>query len=202
MERKLLVCLPCAARTNGGKRRKADLQPFQVEIRFHTVEADIMVRWHEQWQRVKSIFLVTVPSVQTETKEVAKAIVENWILQFVVPDVLHTDQGKNFGSQIVAEMCELLKNDKSRTSPCHSEGNGQVERFNRCMGDMISKYSTECPGDWDELLPYITLAYNTSAHKTTNATPFSIVYGQECQYHIDFFNPKSDGANPTISFVE
>ena len=104
------------------KRRKADLQPFEVGIRFHTVEADIMVRWHEQWQRVKSIFLVTVPSVQTEAKDVAKAIVENWILQFGVPDVLHTDQGKNFGSEIVAEMCELWKNDKSRASRATPNG--------------------------------------------------------------------------------
>ena len=119
-----------------------------------------------------------------------------------MPDVLHTDQGKNFGSELIAEMCKLLKIDKSRTSPYHPEGNGQVERFNRCMADMLSKYSAECPGDLDELLPYISFAYNTSVHKTTNATPFSLVYGQDCQYPIDLFYPKSDDGNPTTPFVE
>ena len=99
-------------------------------------------------------------------------------------------------------MCKLLKIDKSQTSPCHPEGNGRVERFNRCMADMRSKYCAECPGNWDKLLPYIMFAYNLSVHKTTNATPFSLVYGQECQYPIDSFYPKSDDANPTIPFVE
>ena len=197
VERKLQVCLPCAARNKGKKRRKADLQTFGVSIRFHTVAADIMGPvTREKATGAKYVlaltdyftkYVVTVPLVQTEAKDVAKTIVENWILQFEVPDVLHTDQGKNFGREIVAEMCKLLKIDKSRTSPYHPEGNGQVERFNRCMADVLSKYCAECPGDWDELLPYITFAYSTSVHKTTNATSFSLVYGQECQYPINLF---------------
>ena len=112
--------------------------------------------------------------MQNKAKDVAEAIVENWVLQFGVPYVLQKDHGKNFTSEVNAEMCELLKTDKSRTSPYHPEENRQVERFNRSMADKPSKYCADCPGDWDELLPYIALAYNTSVHKTKNADPSAL----------------------------
>ena len=40
------------------------------------------------------------------------------------------------------------------------------------------------------MLPYVNFVYNTTIHRTTGATPFSLVYGQECQYPIDLFYPK------------
>ena len=195
-----------------GNRRKADLQTSEVGIRFHTVAANIKgtvkqakatgAKYVLTLTNYFTKHVVTVPLVQTEAKSVAEAIVENWVLQFGVPNVLHADQCKNFGSKLIAEMCKLLKIDKSRTSPYHPDGNGQVERFNRCMADVLSKNSAVCPGDWDELLPYINFANNTSVHKTTNATPFSIEYGKECQYPINLFYPRSDDGNPTTPFVE
>ena len=43
-------------------------------------------------------------------------------------------------------------------------------------------------------MPYLTFVYNTTVHKTTGATPFSLVYGAECQYPIDLFYPPQLGA--------
>ena len=40
------------------------------------------------------------------------------------------------------------------------------------------------------MLPYVDFVYNTTVHMTTQATPFSLVFGQECQYPIDLFYPK------------
>ena len=42
IEKRLLWCLPCAARTTAGRKRVAGLQPFKVGIRFHKVAADIL----------------------------------------------------------------------------------------------------------------------------------------------------------------
>ena len=120
----------------------------------------------------------------------AKEFVECWVFHFSVPDVLHTDQGKNFGSDLIKELCKLLKMDKTRTSPYHPQGNGEVERHNRVIADVLSKYCAENPRDWDTMLPYVNFVYNTTIHRTTGATPFSLVYGQECQYRIDLFYPK------------
>ena len=40
------------------------------------------------------------------------------------------------------------------------------------------------------MLPYVDFIYNTTVHRTTQTTPFSLVFGQECQFPIDLFYPK------------
>ena len=75
----------------------------------------------------------------TEAPDVAKGIVESWVLRFGVPDLLHTAQGNNFGSELMLEVCKLLKIDKTMTSPYHPKGDGQVQRHNRVIADVILK---------------------------------------------------------------
>ncbi len=144
---------------------------------------------------------VSVPLVNGEAREVAEKFVENWILKYGVPDVFHTDQGTNFGSTLMAEVCKLLKIDKTRTSPYHPQGNGQIERHNRVVADVLSKYCAENPRTWDTMLPYANFVYNTTVHRTTGATPFALVFGQECQYLVDLFFPKPHELTQT-EFVE
>ena len=53
------------------------------------------------------------------------------------------------------------------------------------------------------MLPYLSFVYNTTIHRTTGAAPFSLVYGQECQYPIDLFYAKPHDELPTKdSFAE
>ena len=124
---------------------------------------------------------------------VANAIVEEWIMRYGAPDVLHTDQGTNFNSDLMQDICRLFMIDKTRTTPYHPQGNGQVERFNRVIVDTISKYCAEKPHLWDTYLPYVTFVYNTTVHRTIGTTPYSMLFGKEAQYPIDLFYPKPPG---------
>ena len=78
-------------------------------------------------------------------KTVVTTLVEEWILKFGAPDTLHNDQGTNFNGEVMKNIFQIFKIDKSRTSPYHPQGNGQVERFNRVIADTISKYCAEKP---------------------------------------------------------
>ncbi|KAJ8358417.1 hypothetical protein AAFF_G00441720 [Aldrovandia affinis] len=53
------------------------------------------------------------------------------------PQRLHSDQGANFQSELIAELLELAGVGQSRTSPYHPMGNGGTERFNRTLGGML-----------------------------------------------------------------
>ena len=133
---------------------------------------------------------------------VASSIVLNWVLRFGVPDNLHTDQGTSFCNELMIELGQLLGFDKSRTSAYHPQCNGISERHNRVLADMLSKYVGDEPNEWDQYLPYLTFVYNTTVHRTTKATPFSLVFGQECQYPIDLMYSKPlDADMPTADFV-
>ena len=91
--------------------------------------------------------------------------------------------------------------EKTRTTPYHPQGNGQVERFNRVIADTLAKYCAEKPQEWDVYLPYNTFVYNTTVHRTIGATPYSMIFGREAQYPIDLFVPKPPG-DPRLKLGE
>ena len=58
-------------------------------------------------------------------------------MRYGFPQELHSDQGRNFESRIMVELCALLEIRKTRTSPGNPRCNGQVERFNSTILQMI-----------------------------------------------------------------
>ena len=54
----------------------------------------------------------------------ARVLVKNWVSRYGVPDSIHSDQGRNFESQVFEEMCHLLEMNKTRSTAYHPERNG------------------------------------------------------------------------------
>ena len=108
--------------------------------------------------------VVCAPLERTTAEDVARAIVENWVLTFGAPDCLHTDQGANFCNEPLLEVCKIFEVEKTRTSPYHPQGNGMVERHNRVVADVISKNCVNNPSSWDQMIPYLNFVYNTTVH--------------------------------------
>ena len=57
------------------------------------------------------------------------------------PEKLHSDQGRNFESHILLELCEALKVLISRTTPYHPMGDGLVERIYRTLLSLMRTYT-------------------------------------------------------------
>lgn len=76
-------------------------------------------------------------------------------------------------------MCRLLGLTKTKSSALHPEGNGQVERFNRTLGEMLAIYCDDNPHDWDNHLPYILAAYRSAKHSSTKMSPNMLLFGRE-----------------------
>lgn len=85
----------------------------------------------------KWIEAFAIPDQESET--IARCFVDQFVCRFSIPHQLHSDQGRNFESAILADTCKLLGVDKTRTTPYHPSSDGFVERFNRSMMDMVSK---------------------------------------------------------------
>ena len=56
-----------------------------------------------------------------EAPTLAKVLVEEWICRFAALDAIHTDQGRNFESQLFTETCNLLGVETTKTTPYHPE---------------------------------------------------------------------------------
>ena len=61
-----------------------------------------------------------------------------FIIRYGVPEILHTDQGGNFESILIKELCQILGITKTRTTPYHPQSDGMIERFNRTLLNMLS----------------------------------------------------------------
>ncbi len=53
----------------------------------------------------------------------------------------HSDQGRNFDSATIKQLCRLANIQKRRTTPYYAMGNGQCERFNRTLLGMLGTLS-------------------------------------------------------------
>ncbi|KRX34722.1 Retrovirus-related Pol polyprotein from transposon [Trichinella murrelli] len=110
---------------------------------------------------------------------VARTLVNEFICRYGAPKSLHSDQGRNFEAALIKELCETFDIHKTRTTPYHPQSNGLVERFHRTLLTMLSARATTDRRNWDLILPMTLLAYRTSIHESTKATPYRILFGRE-----------------------
>lgn len=77
-----------------------------------------------------------MPNMEAQT--VANILVEEVFAKLGVPRILHSDQGMQYESNLFQELCALLHNKKTRTSPYHPQSDGMVERFDKTLAIMLS----------------------------------------------------------------
>ena len=111
VKRLIANCDRCSARSTAGKNRRAELQSTQVFISFKVIAADILdpvtlatkskAKYILVISDLYTKYVVTVPLKDMTAATVANAIVAEWIMRYGAPDVLHTDQGTNFNSDLM-----------------------------------------------------------------------------------------------------
>ena len=120
------------------------------------------------------------PLKDKTTRSVADALMDIWLPRYGFPLFLHSDQGKEFDNAMIHKLSELLGMVKTKTTPYHPRSDGLVERFNRTLLAMLAMFVSQEHDNWDDLLPFMMLAYNTTVHTTTGCTPYRLVFGDEC----------------------
>ena len=84
-----------------------------------------------------SRYAKAIPCRNQKATTTARALYENFIVHYSFPEQLHSDQGRNFESKVIKELCKIANIRKTRTTPFHPMGNPSAERFNRTLIRML-----------------------------------------------------------------
>ena len=88
-------------------------------------------------------------------------------------------RGNNLKASSSKNCAKFKKISETWTAAYHPHCDGLVECFNRTLQNMIATITTDHPFDWEEALPKVCIAYNTTIHSTTGYSPFYLMYGRE-----------------------
>ena len=69
-------------------------------------------------------YAIAIPTRNQTAKTTTEAFFNNLVVHYGLPKRIHSDQGANFESKIIKELCNITGIEKSRTTPYHPMGNG------------------------------------------------------------------------------
>ncbi len=122
-------------------------------------------------------FNLNIPMKDQEAATVAEHFVKNIICYYGIPEILVTDRGTNFLSELFKNTCKMLKIKKIQTTSYHPESNGALERSHRSLEEYLRHFISDTQEDWDNWIPFATFTYNTSTHTATQFAPFELLFG-------------------------
>ncbi len=130
-------------------------------------------------------YALAYPTPDQKATTVAKILWEKVFVHYGLPERLHSDQGRDFESRVIQELCKLLGIKKSRTSPYHPQGNGQVERFNKTLLDLLGTLEDKDKSQWRLHVSPLVHAYNCTPNDSTGMTPYFLMFGRTPKLPID-----------------
>jgi hypothetical protein len=92
-----------------------------------------------------------------------------------------SDQGKEFGNEVVDDFLKHLKLKKTTTTPYHQQTNAQVKVVNKTIARYLKAQVDTNILNWELYLAPMAFAYNTSFHRTISSTPFKVTYGLDAR---------------------
>ena len=125
------------------------------------------------------------PTSNQTAKTTAKVLFDNFVLHYGFPLRIHSDQGRNFESDLIQQLCKLANIEKTHTTPYHPMGNGMCERFNRTLLGLLGTLTEEQKQNWKSFVAPLVHAYNATKHESTGYSPFFLMFGRHARLPID-----------------
>jgi hypothetical protein len=100
---------------------------------------------------------------------------------YEVPKKIVSDKGTQFTSRFWEKLYEAMDTRLNFSSAYHPQTDGQPERVNQILEDMLRACALKDSKSWDKCLLYAEFSYNNSYQKSLKMSPFEVLYGRKCR---------------------
>jgi hypothetical protein len=98
-----------------------------------------------------------------------------------LPKKIVSDRGTQFTSRFWKRLHESMDTKLNFSSAYHPQTDGQTERTNQVLEDMLRACALKHGISWDKSLPYAEFSYNNNYQASLKMAPFEALYGRKCR---------------------
>jgi hypothetical protein len=122
--------------------------------------------------------------VPVKTTYKGAKLVELYIARIVclhgMPKKIVSDRGIHFTSRFSEKLHEAMDTKLNFSLAYYPQTDGQNERVNQILEDMLRACALKDKKSWDKCLPYAKFSYNNSYQESLKISPFEVLYGRKC----------------------
>jgi transposase InsO family protein len=168
------------------------LQPHDVPMsKWEVISMDFVVGFPLTSHRHNAILVIVdkltksahfIPVRDTyDVTDVARVFISEVIHLHGIPKKIILDTDSRFTSRFWTSLQSALGTQLNLSTAYHPETNGQTERVNQVMEDMLRMYVMDNQTQWEKYLPLVEFAYNNSYHSSIGMPPYEALYGRPCR---------------------
>ena len=146
----------------------------------------------------KMVRLVPVKT-SIDAEEYAHVFVREVFAKHGLPASIVSDRDPRFTSDFFTQLCNLLGIKQRMSTAFHPQTDGQTERMNRSLEEMLRAFVSPSFLDWDLKLPCCEFAINNAFTESIRTTPFYLNYGRHPRSPTDFVFKPSTGPSYTFA---
>ena len=199
----IATCVGCQANKPSNQRPIGLLQPLPIPARrWDTVTMDLItqlpVTRHQNdaiivfVDKLSKMVHYAACKTAVSAPEVAKLFFQHVVRLHGVPNHIVSDRDPRFMSNFWQALWTELGTKLKISTAYHPQTDGQTERSNRTLEDMLRAYVNYAQDDWDEKLIAVEFAVNNSTQDSTGFTPFYLNSGQHPHFPLSMLADKSN----------
>ena len=182
------ACPDCQRNKSSTKRPFGLLHPLEIpDSRWHTVTMDFIMDLPKSSSGYNAIlvfvdklskFVHLVPTNKECTAEdCSRLFIKNVWQYHGLPKVFISDRDPRFTSVFWKTFCATLNIKPQFSTAFHPQTDGQTERTNRVIEEVLRHFVNGKHSNWEDLLPIVAFAINNAKSASTGETPFFLNFG-------------------------
>jgi hypothetical protein len=168
------------------------LQPFSIPMwKWDDISMDFIVGLPLTARKKKSIWVIVDRLTKTahffavhttySVQQYAELYMDQIVRLHGIPKTIISDRGTQFVARFWEQLHECLGTKLIRSSRYHPQTDGQTERINQILEDMLRASILHFDKSWDKCLSLAEFSYNNSYQASLKMAPFDALYGRRCR---------------------